>query len=67
MCSVWHISNFGNYRACFCDTLAVINLIAVFTFVKRAKALQCSDWSHAVGGGGEAPLVRTPTPEHNQP
>ena len=47
----------------FCDTLAVINLIAVFTFVKRAKALQCSDWSHAVGGGGEAPLVRTPTPD----
>ena len=25
--------------------------------------MQCSDWSHAVGGGGEAPLVRTPTPD----
>ena len=48
----------------FCCTIVLfINLIAVFTFVKRAKALQCSDWSHAVGGGGEAPLVRTPTPD----
>ena len=40
-----------------------ITLIGVFTFVQKANALQGSDWSHAVGGGGEAPLVRTPTPD----
>ena len=40
-----------------------INPIAVFTFEHKANALQSSDWSHAVGGGGEAPLVRTPTPD----
>ena len=44
-------------------TVLYINLIGVFTFVQKANALQGSDWSHAVGGGGEAPLVRTPTPD----
>ena len=48
----------------FCCTIVLfINPIAVFTFEHKANALQSSDWSHAVGGGGEAPLVRTPTPD----
>ena len=43
------------YRSNWCSN--------IFIQHNTGKALQGSDWSHAVGGGGEAPLVRTPTPD----
>ena len=46
-------------------TLIVLykHLWCVYVCIQSFNAVQGSDWSPAVGGGGEAPLVRTPTPD----